>query len=375
LSEAKHELTWRHERGLTRLRLGSGACEVTLDMAFRRTGTPALFVVDEYVLAGHRARIAEAARAWNDASIVAVPGGERAKCFAELERVLEACAAARLPRDGMLVAIGGGACTDLVGLAAALWMRGVAWIAVPTTLLALVDASVGGKTAINLGAAKNLVGTFHAPSEVALDPSFLETLPRAELCSGLAEVVKAALLSADDSFAALERFDPETPLHGAPWLDVIERAVRLKIAIVERDERESGPRRALNLGHTLAHGLEHERGYGALRHGEAVAIGMVAACDFAVERGLFTPAQRARAVALLARFGLPLAPPRGLDVAAVLRALQLDKKIERGRLRYVLPCGLPAVADGAVAFVDDVSVEEVERWLYSSIETSSSASQ
>ncbi|MBK9387425.1 MAG: 3-dehydroquinate synthase [Planctomycetes bacterium] len=375
MSEAERELSWRHERGATGLRLGSGAFERVLGGTTRRFPSAPLLVVDESVLVGHRARLGAAAEACGGASIVALPGGEHAKRFAELERVLEACAAARLPRDGLLIAIGGGACTDLAGLAAALWMRGVAWVAVPTTLLALVDASVGGKTAINLGAAKNLVGTFHAPCEVALDPSFLATLPGPELRSGLAEVVKAALLSADDSFAELERFDPKSELSSPRWLDVIERAVRLKVAVVERDERESGPRRALNLGHTLAHGLEQERGFGVLRHGDAVAIGLVAACDFAVARGLLRPEQRARVVALLARFGLPLAPPRDLEVAAVLRALQLDKKIERGRLRYVLPCGLPAATDGAVAFVDDLSLDEIERWLYSSIETSSSASQ
>ncbi|MBL8897729.1 MAG: 3-dehydroquinate synthase [Planctomycetes bacterium] len=375
MSEAERELSWRHERGSTRLLLGSGAFERLLAERSRHLDRAPLLLVDESVLEGHRERIDSIAGTWSGAAVVAVPGGERAKCFAELERVLEACAERKLPRDGVLIAIGGGACTDLAGLAAALWMRGVAWLAVPTTLLALVDASVGGKTAINLGAAKNLVGTFHAPQQVALDPSFLVTLPRAELRSGLAEVVKAALLSADDSFAELERFDPETELRSSRWLEVIERAVRLKIAVVESDERESGPRRALNLGHTLAHGLEQERGFGALRHGDAVAIGLVAACDFAVARGLFTPAQRARVVALLARFGLPLSPPRDLDVSAVLRALLLDKKIEGGRLRYVLPRGLPAAAPGAVAFVEDVSAAEVERWLYSSIESSSSVSQ
>jgi 3-dehydroquinate synthetase len=183
------------------------------------------------------------------------------------------------------------------------------------------------------------------------------------------------LLSADDAFAELERFDPALDPEAAAWADVIERALRLKIDVVERDERESGPRRALNLGHTLAHGLEHAAGYGALRHGEAVAIGLVAACDLAIARGLLDRAERERIVALLARFGLPLAPPRDTDVQAVLNALRLDKKVARGKLSYVLPRGLPARTNGDAAFVDDVGAEELERWLYSSIESSRPASQ
>jgi 3-dehydroquinate synthase len=371
----ERSLHWRHARGTCALRLGSGVFEGLLAEHLGGRRGEAVCIVDAQVLELHRLRLEQAFGSSGEIRLLAVPGGEEAKTLRALERLLEEFAEVRLPRDGIAFAVGGGACTDLVGLAAALWMRGIAWVAVPTTLLALVDASVGGKTAINLGAAKNLVGAFHAPEAVALDPSFLRTLPERELRSGLAEVVKAALLSADQSFAELERFDPALDPGSAAWADVIERALRLKIDIVERDERESGPRRALNLGHTLAHGLEHASGYGALRHGEAVAIGLVAACDLAVARGLLDRAARERVVALLARLGLPLAPPADTDIDAVLRALRLDKKVSRGRLNYVLPRALPARANGDVAFVDDVDTEELERWLYSSIASSSPVSQ
>lgn len=372
---SERALRWRHARGICALRLGCGAFERLLAEHVEARRGAVVCVVDEQVFSLHRPRLEQALRCAEAPTLLAVPGGESAKSFRELERLLASFAEIRLPRDGVAFAVGGGACTDLVGLAAALWMRGIPWVAVPTTLLALVDAAVGGKTAINLGAAKNLVGAFHAPEAVALDPSFLRTLPERELRSGLAEVAKAALLSADDSFAELERFDPALDPEAAAWAEVIERALRLKIDVVERDERESGPRRALNLGHTLAHGLEHAAGYGALRHGEAVAIGLVAACDLAIARGLLDRAERDRVVALLERFGLPLAPPRDTDVQAVLNALRLDKKVARGKLSYVLPRALPARTNGDVAFVDDVGAEELERWLYSSIESSRPASQ
>lgn len=367
-------IDWRHREGTCAIHLGADAVERILELPVLRAAPAVVCLVDRTVAGEHPELLKQVLTHLPEARWIEVPAGEAAKSFAQLEVTLETFAELGLRRDGAVLAIGGGACTDLSGLAAALWMRGIAWIAVPTTLLAMVDASVGGKTAINSRVAKNLIGTFHAPRAVAVDPRFLSTLPARELRSGMAEVIKAALLRTDRAFEQLEQLPSHLALDAEEWRAVIAPAVQLKVDIVERDEREGGPRRALNLGHTLAHGLELASGYGALGHGEAVSIGMVAACDFAVQRGLFPIAARDRVVALLRRFELPVAPHPSLSIQQIVSALQLDKKVLDGRLRYVLPRGLPAASCGDVAYVDDVTAVEIERWLYSSMTSSSSSS-
>jgi 3-dehydroquinate synthase len=257
-----------------------------------------------------------------------VPVGERTKRSTQLARLWDHFADLGLGRDDLVVALGGGMVGDLAGFAAATWMRGVAWIVAPTSLLAQVDSSVGGKTAIDLPAGKNLVGAFHQPVAVVVDPDLLATLPRRHLRAGMAEVIKMGMAVDGALFAWLERnaaalaaFDPRA-LEGA-----VRRALAAKLRVVRRDERERRPgvRTSLNYGHTLGHALEAARAYRGVLHGEAVAIGMRAAATLSVRRAGLADGARARQNALLDRFGLPRRmPPTSLD--ALLTAMRSDKK-------------------------------------------------
>lgn len=300
-------------------------------------------LADERALELHGAKLDGLHR---DAPRVALPRGEAAKSWPVLERALEALAAARLDRRSAVVTFGGGAATDLGGLAASLYMRGIAVIHCPTTLLAQVDAAVGGKTAVNLGAGKNLAGTFHQPRAVLCDTEVLGTLDASELRSGLGEVVKAAVLGAPGLLAALER-DAARLVAADPsaLAAATEASVRLKAGVVAGDERESGPRKSLNLGHTFAHAIEHAAGYGRIPHGVAVAVGIALACEAARATGrLEEPDLPRRVRSLLGALGLPaslrelrLASGAALAPADLARAMELDKKNEQGALTLVLP--------------------------------------
>lgn len=277
--------------------------------------------------------------------LLAVPDGERSKSCAELERVLDFLVVCHLDRRGCLVAFGGGVVGDLGGLAAALYMRGIAFVQVPTTLLAQVDSSVGGKTAINLAGGKNLAGAFHQPSAVFADTALLATLAEGEYQSGLGEVVKTALLAGEDFVALLERETRALAARDASVLaEIVARCVAFKAHIVARDPHECGERKALNLGHTFAHGIEHDAGYGTVPHGLAVAVGIVLALRASAEFGVLRdPELVARVQRLFAALGLPadLATlrtrygatlrPRGL-----LDGMRHDKKSAEGRSRFVL---------------------------------------
>ena len=275
-----------------------------------------------------------------------VPAGEASKDFAVLERVLDFLCTAGLDRRGALVALGGGVIGDLGGCAAALYMRGIDFVQVPTTLLAQVDSSVGGKTAINLRAGKNLAGVFHQPALVIADTRTLGTLSALEYRSGLGEVVKTALLEGDAALAFLEN-NLKSVLERDPELlvELVARCVRTKAAVVERDPREAGERKSLNLGHTFAHAIEHEAGYGTIAHGVAVAAGVALALRASRELGLLADANLVeRTLALLRKLGLPdgLAALRQssnkpLAADALAAAMRLDKKSVSGEARFVLP--------------------------------------
>lgn len=280
---------------------------------------------------------------------LALEPGEAAKSFATLERVLEFMVAAGLERGSVLATFGGGVVCDLGGLAAALYMRGIAVVHAPTTLLAQVDASVGGKTAVNLRAGKNLAGAFHQPREVACDTDLFGTLGRNELRSGLGEVVKTALLGAPGLFELLEReagalLAREADVHAR----VVAACVQHKAGVVAADEREAGVRRSLNLGHTFAHAIEHAAGYGRVPHGVAVAVGLVQALHASEALGLLEDeALCGRVEALLGALELPasLADLRRefgveLEPAALVRAMAVDKKARRAEPSLVLPVGV-----------------------------------
>jgi 3-dehydroquinate synthase len=337
--------------------VGPGALE---QLARAVGGRAALVVLDAEVERLHAERLGALAAAPRST----VPRGEAAKTFATLEELCERCAALGLGRDGVLVAFGGGAVCDLTGLAAALFARGIDWIACPTTLLAQVDASVGGKTAVNLRAGKNLAGAFHPPGCVLADAEVLATLPSAERLSGLGELAKSALIEGGELLERLE----QAAAGPRPWDEATETrlvalAVAAKARVVAADEREAGPREVLNLGHTFAHAIEHAADYGRVPHGVAVAAGIGLALAAAERLGLACkPGFVERTRALLRALGLPaglgeldLVPP--LDPDVLVAAMQRDKKRRAGRTRLVVPLGPADVRCGVE--VDEAFLREV----------------
>jgi 3-dehydroquinate synthase len=272
--------------------------------------------------------------------VLQLPAGEATKDLAHLARLYDACRRAGVTRDGWLIALGGGVVGDLTGFAAATWLRGVAWVQIPTSLLAMADASVGGKTAINHGGIKNAVGAFHQPRLVLTAPEFLRTLPDVEFANGLAEVIKAAIIADPALFDLLETQDrPIWERKPDILIDLLARSISVKAAIVARDEREHGARALLNLGHTLGHAIEASGDFTRYRHGEAVAIGLVAACQLSVLQGIATPEFRDRVERLLRAHRLPTRC-EGIawsDLEAVLRH---DKKAREEGLTYVLTGGI-----------------------------------
>jgi len=273
--------------------------------------------------------------------LMTVPSGEAAKSVAEAERLWSRLAEAGVDRAGVVVSLGGGAVSDLAGFCASTWLRGVAFVPVPTTLLAMADSAVGGKTGVNLSVGKNLVGSFHMPSLVVADLATLATLPERQVRSGLAEVAKCAVLAERDRLGWLREEAPRL-LRGqtAQLAEAVALAVRVKERHVRDDPHDrAGVRALLNLGHTTAHALETETGFGDVTHGEAVAVGLVVAVRIARARGLCGAGLEAELVAALTALGLPTEVDRRLAPEALLGRTRLDKKRERGRTRMVLPLG------------------------------------
>ena len=307
--------------------------QVPLPLHARR----ALLVTQAPLVAhGHVARVLDGLRiAGLEVRVHEVPDGEVAKSPTVLADLWEACAAWPLGRDDLVVAVGGGVVGDLAGFLAATWMRGVALLQVPTTLLAMVDASIGGKTGINLASGKNLVGAFHQPIAVAADPTVLSTLPERLRIEGSAEIVKAALIADVTLLERIER-DPDGIRHGDALLlhALILRAAAIKARVVASDEREAGERAHLNLGHTYGHVLETLTGYGTFLHGEAVSVGLVVALEVGVELGITPEPVVRRTRACLEAVGLPTAVPV-LARDAVHATMARDKKARDG-VRMVL---------------------------------------
>jgi len=284
-----------------------------------------------------------------------LPAGESAKTLGYFAEVIDALAALGATRDGCVFALGGGVIGDLAGFAAACWMRGIDCVQLPTTLLAMVDSSVGGKTAVDLPQGKNLIGAFHPPRAVFADTAALQTLPERELRAGFAEVVKYGAIVDAPFLAWLESHaDALLARDAAALAEAVARSCAHKAAIVERDPFEHGERALLNFGHTFGHAIEAEQGFGGahgegLNHGEAVAVGMVLAARLSVHLG-HAPATAATSLAaLLQRFGLPTTLPTGLDAQGLLARMRLDKKAQASGLRFVLWDG-----PGAARVVADV---------------------
>jgi 3-dehydroquinate synthase len=269
-----------------------------------------------------------------------VPDGDASKNLRQVAKLYEALLDRGADRGTVIVALGGGVVGDLAGFTAASFLRGLPFVQIPTTLLAMVDASIGGKVGVNLPRGKNLVGAFHQPKLVWIDIETLQTLPRRQRAAGFAEVVKAAALCDAEFFGRLER-DAEALLELDPavLLPVLERACTIKAEIVERDEREAGPRMLLNLGHTLAHAVETLTRYRKVLHGEAVSMGMVYAARRSEELGFAAAGTAQRIEALLLRFGLPIELPE-FPRKAYLAALRVDKKKRDSQIRYVVLRGI-----------------------------------
>jgi len=266
-----------------------------------------------------------------------LPDGEQHKTLATVERIFDVLLKHRFSRTATLIALGGGVIGDIVGFAAACYQRGIPFIQIPTTLLAQVDSSVGGKTGVNHPLGKNMIGAFYQPQAVIADTSVLDTLPDRELRAGIAEVIKYGLIRDQAFFCWMEEQmerlvgrDPETVIYA------VERSCRNKADVVAHDEREAGLRAILNFGHTFGHAIETGMGYGHYLHGEAVAIGMCQAADLSERLGLLTHHDVERIVALIARAGLPVVPPDGLDAENFLTLMAVDKKNVDGQLRLIL---------------------------------------
>jgi 3-dehydroquinate synthase len=302
----------------------------------------------------HGARFAKAL----EAEPVIVPDGERQKQLPTVVRIYDALVRANADRASTIVTLGGGVIGDMAGFAAATYLRGVALVHVPTTLLAQVDSAIGGKVGVNHPLGKNLIGAFYQPLAVVVDPSVLETLPRREFRAGLYEVIKYGVTSSAGLFdrivrdhAAIFAREPQalTP--------VIAESCQIKASVVSADEREAGPRRVLNFGHTAGHAIEAVTKYRRFRHGEAVALGMLVAAEVAAARGALAERDKKALADLIASLG-PLPAIADLSVASVLEAIRRDKKIVSGRLHFVL-----ATAIGAHTIVDDVTEKELREAL------------
>lgn len=276
--------------------------------------------------------------------VIELKDGERFKTLETYASVIDALMDKRHNRTTTLVALGGGVIGDLAGFAAATFQRGVAFVQVPTTLLAQVDASVGGKTGVNHPGGKNMIGAFHQPRCVLADTATLATLPTREYRAGLAEVVKYGVIWSAAFFAELEgQIDALNQRDATVLAEVIHQSCAIKAEVVAEDEREQGRRAILNYGHTFAHALETLTGYEQLLHGEAVAIGMVLAADCACRHGLLDETSVQRIRDLVGALGLPTEMPDAIDPSATLTAMGMDKKVVDGRLRLVLPERIGAV--------------------------------
>ena len=294
------------------------------------------------------------ARAIGTTEPILIPDGERYKQLATVARVYDALVRANADRASTIITFGGGVIGDMAGFAAATYLRGIALVHVPTTLLAQVDSAIGGKVGVNHPQGKNLIGAFYQPHAVVIDPTVLGTLPRREFRAGLYEVIKYGMTSSPDLFRRVAT-DRKAIFSRAPeaLTPVIAESCRIKAEVVSSDEREAGPRRILNFGHTAGHALEAVTKYRRFRHGEAVAYGMLVAAELATARGALADRDRQALADVVISLG-PLPPIADVSSAQMLDAVQHDKKVVAGTLHYVLP-----TAVGATAIVDDVTGKEL----------------
>jgi 3-dehydroquinate synthase len=309
---------------------------------------------------GERA-IASLKSAGFDVASYCLPPGERYKTLNSIQKLYDVALENRLERSSTMVALGGGVIGDMTGFAAATWLRGINVVQVPTTLLAMVDSAIGGKTGVNHPNGKNLIGAFHQPRLVLIDPEVLKTLPVREFRAGMAEVIKYGVIWDAELFAQMEASKHLNQLrYMKPELlnEIITRSCQAKADVVSKDEKEGGLRAILNYGHTIGHAIESLTGYKLLNHGEAVAIGMVAAGQIAVNLGMWQQVETDRQNAMIQKAGLPTKLPAGVEIAAIIDALQLDKKVKAGKVRFILPTQI-----GVVTITDQVPADIIQQVL------------
>lgn len=294
-----------------------------------------------------------------------LPAGERYKTAHSLQKIYDAALAQRLERSSTIVALGGGVIGDMAGYAAASWLRGIDLVQVPTTLLAMVDSAIGGKTGINHPQGKNLIGAFHQPRLVWVDPDVLRTLPAREFRTAMAEVIKYGVIWDAELFEQMLQSDRLDQLRYVKpdLLDaIIYRCAKAKAEIVSQDEKEGNLRAILNYGHTVGHAIEAVTNYRAFNHGEAVALGMIAAGAIATFLGFWTDAEQAQQQILISKAQLPQKLPQGIDLQAIVAALSKDKKVTDGKVQFVLPTTI-----GKATVTDKVTSETVSKVLHQNL--------
>ncbi|MBE9124607.1 MULTISPECIES: 3-dehydroquinate synthase [unclassified Coleofasciculus] len=331
---------------MSRLKLGKKVLVVSNPAIFRRYGERVMAALK---LIGY------------EVSHCTLPPGERYKTLKSAQKLYDGALKHRLERSSTMVALGGGVIGDMTGFAAATWLRGINVVQVPTSLLAMVDAAIGGKTGVNHPQGKNLIGAFHQPRFVLIDFQVLKTLPARELRAGMAEVIKYGIIWDAELFAKLEsakRLDQMRYLDEELLSYILSCSCQAKADVVSQDEKEAGLRAILNYGHTIGHAVESLTGYKLVNHGEAVAIGMVAAAEIAVQLKMWTPEEAQRQNALIEKAGLPSQLPAGLEIEAIVDTLQTDKKVKDGKVRFVLPTQI-----GAVTITDQVPADVIRHVL------------
>jgi 3-dehydroquinate synthase len=291
-----------------------------------------------------------------------LPAGERYKTLNSVTKIFDQALAHRLERSSVMVALGGGVIGDMTGFAAASWLRGIAVVQIPTTLLAMVDAAIGGKTGVNHPQGKNLIGAFHQPRLVLIDPETLNTLPPREFRAGMAEVIKYGVIWDAELFQNLEaqgRIHQHRCLSPEQLLDVLRRSCQAKADVVSQDEKESGLRAILNYGHTIGHAIESLTHYRTFNHGEAVGLGMIAVGEIAARLQLWSQKCCERQYKLIQQAGLPTQLPATFDTQAVLDVLGTDKKVKAGRVRFIMPTDI-----GKVEITDQIPPDSILKALY-----------
>ncbi len=294
--------------------------------------------------------------------LMTVPAGEQSKSLEQAGALCEQMAVAGLDRSSFLIALGGGVIGDLAGFVAAIYHRGIPWVNVPTTLLAMVDSSIGGKTGVNTASGKNLIGAVHHPALVIADVDTLTTLPARQLEQGFAEIIKHGVIADAGMFEEVAQGSSFQPTKDASWKlaprdleALIRRNVEIKAAIVGKDENDvTGERALLNFGHTVGHALERAGGYRDFLHGEAVSLGIAAACDISVRKAGMPASDRAKIIAALGRFRLPTRLPPSFRRDEILQAVPFDKKFAGGRVRFVVSSGI-----GSARLADDITIDDI----------------